>query len=95
MNALKLSPRIIMKNIWFKAKEYGWGWYPVTWQGWLVLVVFVALMIANAFRLNGSSRADTIPVEFLVETVVLVGILIGICFWKGEKPGWRWGRRKE
>jgi predicted GH43/DUF377 family glycosyl hydrolase len=22
---------------WFRAKEYGWGWYPATWEGWLVL----------------------------------------------------------
>lgn len=82
-----------MKKLWFAAKEYGWGWYPVTWQGWLVLGVFIVLMIANAFRLHVSNHSSVVPTEFLVETVVLVAVLIGICFWRGEKPAWRWGRK--
>ncbi len=28
---------------WFKAKNYGWGWYPATWQGWLILAGFIYL----------------------------------------------------
>jgi hypothetical protein len=29
---------------WFPAKRYGWGWgFPVTWQGWLALAVFLGL----------------------------------------------------
>lgn len=82
-----------MKKLWFKAKEYGWGWYPVTWQGWLVIVIFVGLAVGNAFRLDMGNQGDKVPVEFLIETAVLVIILIGICFWKGEKPGWRWGNK--
>ena len=30
-----------MKQLWFKAKTYGYGWYPVTWQGWLVILIYV------------------------------------------------------
>lgn len=81
-----------MKKLWFKAKEYGWGWYPVTWQGWLVIVLFIVLAVGNAFRLNIESQGSTVPMEFLIETAVLVIVLIGVCFWKGEKPGWRWGK---
>jgi hypothetical protein len=36
-------------------------------------------------------RVDTNPTEFLVETAVLVGLLIFICYKKGEKPRWQWG----
>jgi hypothetical protein len=79
------------KNIWFKAKRYGWGWTPSTWQGWLVLVVFLVLVIGNTQRLQ-VGHATTVPIEFLVETGLLVGVLIGICYWKGEKPGRRWGK---
>jgi hypothetical protein len=28
---------------------------------------------------------------FLVSVLVLNGVLIAICFWKGEPPKWRWG----
>ena len=38
-----------MSNIehpyWFPAKRYGWGWgVPNTWQGWVVVAVFAALI---------------------------------------------------
>jgi ABC-type Fe3+-siderophore transport system permease subunit len=72
---------------WFKAKEYGWGWYPVTWQGWLVLgawfVLFVALM----------SRPDegNAPWPVLVGVIASVIALIAICWKTGERPSWRWG----
>jgi drug/metabolite transporter (DMT)-like permease len=80
------------KNLWFKAKEYGWGWYPITWQGWLTVVLFIVLVVGNAYRLNIANHSTTVPVEFLIETGVLVIILIAVCFWKGEKPGWKWGK---
>ena len=22
------------QKLWFKAKLYGWGWYPCSWEGW-------------------------------------------------------------
>jgi hypothetical protein len=32
---------------WFPAKRYGYGWsVPTTWQGWLVLAVYVVLTVA-------------------------------------------------
>jgi hypothetical protein len=35
---------------WFPAKRYGWGWgLPMTWQGWLVLAAFLALVVAGTF----------------------------------------------
>lgn len=84
-----------MKKLWFVTKRYGWGWTPATWEGWLVLVVFVAVMVANAMRLgvaDQSPMAPAFPTEFVVETAILVALLISICYAKGEKPRWRWGK---
>jgi hypothetical protein len=25
------------EKLWFRAKRYGWGWTPTSWQGWLVM----------------------------------------------------------
>jgi hypothetical protein len=40
-----------MKNerkYWFAAKRYGWGWgIPSSWQGWLVLAAFGALLVVG------------------------------------------------
>ena len=34
------------KKIWFPAKKYGNGWgFPVTWQGWIVLLSYILLIL--------------------------------------------------
>ncbi len=31
---------------WFGPKRIGWGWTPITWQGWLLTAVFIAAVMA-------------------------------------------------
>lgn len=73
---------------WFPAKRYGWGWgAPRTWQGWLVLATFLGLVIAGAIIVPPT----TSPIFYVVYIAVLVVLLIGVCWLKGEPPRWRWG----
>ena len=73
---------------WFPAKRYGWGWgVPVRWEGWAVLVGFVALIVLGAF-LFPPRRALAL---YLAYVVVLAVLLTFICWLKGEPPRWRWG----
>lgn len=76
-------------KIWFRRKLYGWGWYPVTWQGWLVIliwaVVFTSLMI----------KMDHEGIKNILFILISTGILIYVCYKKGEKPKWQWGKREE
>jgi hypothetical protein len=78
------------KQIWFPAKRYGWGWgLPCAWQGWVVIVVWVGLLIGAAVL--------TLPRHmglWIASLVVLNGGLMAICFVKGETPRWRWGNRR-
>jgi hypothetical protein len=82
------------KGYWFKNKLYGWGWTPVTWQGWLVIAVFVAYVLFSAFTLDKNANYQDM-IFFLAKEVVAVVILLLICYKKGEKPRWRWGLTKE
>ena len=81
-----------MKTLWFKRKTYGWGWTPATWQGWLVLVAFIALEVLNFFRLHVGSKSNNKDViTFVIESLFLVGVLLFICYKTGESPKWQWG----
>ncbi|MFZ1549719.1 MAG: hypothetical protein WAT44_04620 [Microgenomates group bacterium] len=81
------------KTKWFKSKNYGWGWYPATWQGWLVLFTFLVIEIWNFMWLDSisHSNSDTLRL-FLIQSIVLTLVLIAICYKTGEKPRWRWGK---
>ncbi|MDO8564383.1 MAG: hypothetical protein Q7R88_00100 [bacterium] len=84
------------EGYWFKRKLYGWGWMPVRWQGWAVLVIFAVLFTLNVLRLDaGSHSVSDARVMFAPSTVILVLILIGICWKTGEKPKWQWGLPKK
>lgn len=80
------------KVIWFKAKPYGYGWYPATWQGWLSNFVWAAILALNAWRLMS---AHPVPaqntIEFVIETLLATAILVFVAYKTGEELRWRWG----
>ncbi len=81
------------KTIWFKAKNYGYGWYPATWQGWLIILLWLVFLGANTWRLmanNPPPYSNTI--EYVTETLVGTALLIYVCYKTGEPPRWRWGK---
>ena len=72
---------------WFPAKRYGWGWgLPIAWQGWAIFVAFLVLVAVGAAVIPQHSLAG-----FVAYAVVLSILLVGVCWWKGEPPRWRWG----
>lgn len=70
---------------WFGPKRFGWGWNPVSWEGWLVTVVFIAGIVVSGFFLSSSVR--------VVVIVVLIVALLAISYVTGGAPGTTWGRR--
>ena len=75
------------QKYWFPAKRYGWGWgVPSTWQGWAVVVAFVALLAGGSFFLPRLGA-----VVFAGYAIVLTLLLVAVCWLKGEPPHWRWG----
>lgn len=80
---------------WFKRKIWGWGWVPVTWQGWLATFVYVALVLLLVLN-----REEAIPgnpdsgSNFLVlglPIILLTATFIFTAYKTGEKPKWQWG----
>jgi len=78
------------QRYWFPAKRYGWGWgLPATWEGWVVLIVWLAVVgLGIRYLASGSLYAH------LAFVLAMVGLLLIICYKKGEPPRWRSGDRE-
>jgi hypothetical protein len=80
------------RRYWFPAKHYGWGWsLPNTWQGWLVLAALIGLIVAGAILFPPAASLAF----YLAYIVVLIALLLGVCWLKGEPPRWRWGNDEQ
>ncbi len=79
------------KDIWFSAMKYGVGWgLPIAWQGWVVFVSYFALLFLGAFFLV---KSPFMIIPFVIYVFILSGILLYICFKKGERPDVRMGKK--
>ena len=82
------------KKLWFRAKRWGWGWYPIAWQGWVVIIIYVAFIIkfalvADLYKHSGSDALFAFAVPYVIAT----SALLAICYKKGEVLGWHWGNK--
>ena len=93
-----------VRTLWFRAKEYGWGWYPISWQGWAITVLYALLFTFTFLVFFGWAGAASEAhagvrdivfgvLEFLIVIGILSYTLFRACTKWGEKPGWRWGKK--
>jgi len=92
------------RKLWFRAREFGWGWFPISWQGWAITVLYALLFTFTFLIFFGwvgaaaESRFELRDVIFgVLEFLVVLGLLsyslFRICTKWGEAPKWRWGRK--
>ena len=75
---------------WFPAKRYGWGWgLPQTWEGWVVFAIWAPAFVWGILEI----RPRIHPIQNAIFVLFMAGLLVLICYWKGEPPRWRWGDR--
>ena len=79
------------EGYWFKAKLYGWGWVPVTWQGWVVIAVALAIAFGGAYV----GELDDAPGVALLGILLAVALMFFFGYRKGERPRWQWGLPKK
>jgi hypothetical protein len=83
----------LTKNYWFRAKKYGWGWTPASWQGWTIIVIYTLLLLWRGFAVKELFDTESSFVfRYIFELVGITIPLIIICYLTGEKPRWRWGK---
>ena len=76
-----------MKKLWFKRKRYGWGWYPSSWEGWFVILIWAGFFTSFVVKMDHEWLKNNILIA------ISVIILIWICYKKGEKPRWQWNNK--
>lgn len=80
------------QKIWFRRKRYGWGWYPVTKEGWGVLLLWLSAFVSNEYYFLRSGSEEHVHVAIFLGITILITVgLIVISYLKGEKPKWQWG----
>lgn len=81
---------------WFKRRRFGFGWIPVTPEGWLTIAIYIAIVI-GASKLLPLPRAEGDPEsQAMAYTAVFMAatvLLLIISYAKGPKPRWRWGSK--
>lgn len=84
-----------INRYWFVPKKFGWGYVPVTREGWVVTAVIVLLVWFSGY-INHIMEGTTNPKDYLafifdVILVILISLPICDCRTQG-KTKWRWGR---
>jgi len=80
-----------MPTYWFKQRRYGMGATPTTWQGWVLVLVFLAIVIA-CMGVVFASGANNSPAGAIAAFAVLVIATIATVWvsWRKTEGGWRW-----
>ena len=86
-----------MKEFWFTPKNYGCGFYPSSWQGWLIILIALALICA-AFYLSNPFEDKTTDqtirdwLRFIID-FILIHTAYHVLVKDRVKDGvkWRWG----
>lgn len=81
---------------WFKRKRWGWGWTPVTWQGWLTVAALVAIAVVTAITVLPAKPEQPTASQLILFIGVVVADIVAVMLItsvKGPTPRWRWGKK--
>ena len=86
------------KEIWFVRKTYGWGRTPASWQGRVVTLVYVMIILLLTFRYWGNEHqppTDAMWTTLVIGMAITTLLLMIICYMKWESPRWQRGTKKK
>lgn len=79
---MRVRPRVGTK-LWFGPRRLGYGWTPVSWEGWLVSILGVVGILAPFALSTGQRRGS----GYMAWTLFVVAMLLFACVLKGSSPG--------
>jgi len=80
------------KHHWFVARRAGWGWRPISWQGWLTILI--KLTVATAIIVSASVISES-TAQAMQTALPLLALLIVAAMWVCNKTSKnrRWWQR--
>jgi hypothetical protein len=78
---------------WFSSKKFGFGWTPVTLEGWVAtlsyvfIAVYAFIEVHKDFPLPKQNIIAAAPTFCFATLIFLL-----ICYKTGEPLKWRWGK---
>jgi len=71
------------RDSWFRRRRFGLGWTPCSWQGWLVTLAYLGLVVYYGFSLS----SGLLPAWFALAGVLVTSVaVVTICRRTGEPP---------
>jgi len=86
-----------MAQYWFKPKRYGFGATPITWEGWVVTLGVVAVLIGSVVIMDRFVDHSNATVWLTWAVLIAIATFWFIQFTRRKTDGewrWRWGERK-
>lgn len=81
---------------WFKNRKFGWGWVPITWQGWLAVGAYVFIIFTGSRILfDDMAPSNSELILFFGWTFFWTIPLFYVSYKTGDVPRWRWGGKDE
>lgn len=82
---------------WFVPKTFGWGFVPISWEGWLSTLILLMACMISAYTNGFFENNDNLPIgnvlRFLFDLAVIVSL--ATIFFKPKTKGelrWRFGK---
>ena len=81
-------------DAWFTSKRLGWGWAPITWQGWLVTLALVTVWTVGVLWAKGIlgeavSSARAYWLRLLISFGTSTALFVWVAVRHGGWPHWR------
>lgn len=82
-----------MKKLWFRAKRFGYGWYPGSWEGFLVLALYLCVVMLLVWHGRELSAGISVLTQIIFPSLSATAALLLCCYLTGETAYWNWSWR--
>ena len=65
-----------MAKYWFKPRKFGWGVTPISIEGWLLTLMLMAILFADAAAIYSVYPPFYATLKFLVDTVIITFLFL-------------------